>query len=685
MFRGSEQTTAIRESWADDSSSSLGEIQPHGCLLCFTRDLDYMLFASANSGEVLGGDVQEKLGQSARSLNNDHVFDQLMAGLATHDEGKPFVQEVRWNRGEESEPFQVTAWAVDDRIVVEFEPSASLPQLRIFTQTNNWLNSLAKAQDENTLFERLARGIFELTGYDRVLVLDMHEDGCATVVAESKLDTLASMLAQRIPRQQFPSAIREVYALNPTRTVMDTQAEPVPLLAAGHPLSRLPLDLRHGHLRAVPSIYRTAMMRMGVRSGLHLAIYDGEGLRALVMCHAATVTPVPPAVRDTCWTLAQMGSHRLAFLEMRAHRSFERRASESRSVLTEKQAAAIERPDAIVAAQGQQWLALFQCSGVALLVDRQITVVGDVPDADALWAVKRRLTAQHHMEVSWWTDRLATSILADAGNLKRFGGVLALRLPTVSPPGWLLFFRHEKPRTYRWVSDPNGADDGLSLLTLRPPSDNLLPWEETVSGCCEPWSDRVRHAAEELAEILAVTLSAHRISGLVKQLRSQNKYFAGLARTDGLTQVANRYFTEEILGQEEAAAKRYARPFSVILFDVDHFKSFNDTYGHAAGDEVLKALAASVDEAVRDTDHFGRWGGEEFLIVVGNSSLEEARQTAERVRVLVADLKLDGLDSITVSLGVAEWTPNDDWAAVVERADKALYRAKSSGRNQVAF
>lgn len=683
MLRGSEQETVLDESRVGYSAPA-GEIQPHGCLLCFTRNFEQLLLASTNSSDVLGADIQVTLGRSARYLRNEHVFDRISAGLAEVEADHSWVQEIHWARGGQLEPFWVTAWVVDERMVVEFEPSPPLRKPGILTQTNNWLSILAEANDENILFDRLAQGVFELTGHDRVLVLDMHEDGCATVVAESKADKFSSVLTQRIPEQQFPPQLRDIYAINPIRAVLDTRAEPVPLLASGHPLARVPLDLRRGNLRAVPSIHRVSMSRMGIRSGLHLAIHDGEGLRALVLCHSSAVTPVSPLMRDTCWTLAQMASQRLAFLEMRAHRLFERRASETRSLITEKQTTHVEQPEVIVATQGEQWLDLLDCSGVALLVDRQVTAVGDVPDADALWAVKRRLTAQHHEEVSWYTDHLDSSILAGIENLHRFGGVLALHLPTISPPGWLLFFRRVKSRTYRWVADPYESEEGVNLLALRSASERLPPWEETLHGWCDPWSNRVRHAADELAAILAVSLSAHRISGLVRQLRSQNEYFAGLARTDGLTQVANRYFTEEVLAQEEAAAKRYARPFSVILFDVDHFKSFNDAHGHAAGDEVLKALAASVAEAARDTDHFGRWGGEEFLVVVGNSSLDEACQMAERMRVMIASLKLDGLEPITVSLGVAEWTVNDDWAAVVARADEALYRAKTAGRNRIA-
>jgi diguanylate cyclase (GGDEF)-like protein len=154
------------------------------------------------------------------------------------------------------------------------------------------------------------------------------------------------------------------------------------------------------------------------------------------------------------------------------------------------------------------------------------------------------------------------------------------------------------------------------------------------------------------------------------------------ALTDPLTGLANkRHFREQ--GRREAAiAKRYGRPLSLIIADIDHFKQVNDTYGHLTGDEVLKAVAAGLGRAVREADLLARWGGEEFVVLAPTTGLEEAAKLAERIRVAIAGQKGSG-PAVTISLGVATLAPNEELDAGLDRADRALLRAKELGRDRV--
>jgi diguanylate cyclase (GGDEF)-like protein/PAS domain S-box-containing protein len=161
-----------------------------------------------------------------------------------------------------------------------------------------------------------------------------------------------------------------------------------------------------------------------------------------------------------------------------------------------------------------------------------------------------------------------------------------------------------------------------------------------------------------------------------------------LATTDELTRVHNRrhFFT---LGESELKrARRYGHPLAAIMLDVDHFKKVNDTYGHAIGDEVLCAVATRCHVTVRDVDVLGRYGGEEFAVLLPQAELTAAHRAAERLRQCVAETPIDttcGALNLTLSLGVAclsDDTP--DLIALLNRADAALYRAKAEGRNRIA-
>ncbi|MET0081397.1 MAG: diguanylate cyclase [Sedimenticola sp.] len=171
-------------------------------------------------------------------------------------------------------------------------------------------------------------------------------------------------------------------------------------------------------------------------------------------------------------------------------------------------------------------------------------------------------------------------------------------------------------------------------------------------------------------------------------LQKVNRELELISRTDGLTQLMNRHAWEESVEQEFRRAVRSGRASTLVMFDIDHFKKVNDTYGHQAGDEVLRQIAATLMETQRDTDLAGRYGGEEFGVLLLDTDLEGASYFCERLRVLVEDLVVDHEGSkiqVTISLGIAEIPEYmDEYTQWIEHADKALYRSKADGRNRVS-
>ncbi len=159
-----------------------------------------------------------------------------------------------------------------------------------------------------------------------------------------------------------------------------------------------------------------------------------------------------------------------------------------------------------------------------------------------------------------------------------------------------------------------------------------------------------------------------------------------LACTDPLTQLRNRRFMMEVVQHEAAVFERGGRPLSILLGDVDHFKRINDHHGHAVGDAVLRAIARVLREGVREVDHVARWGGEEFLVLLPGTELDEARQVAERLRTGVhALVEVEGRRelSLSITLGLAELQPGESIEQALMRADRALYEGKQAGRNRV--
>ncbi|EXF46383.1 putative GGDEF domain protein [Pseudomonas sp. BAY1663] len=168
-------------------------------------------------------------------------------------------------------------------------------------------------------------------------------------------------------------------------------------------------------------------------------------------------------------------------------------------------------------------------------------------------------------------------------------------------------------------------------------------------------------------------------------LRDLNISLHEASTLDSLTGIANRRLLTERLREESERAKRYGRPMCVVMLDIDRFKLINDEYGHEVGDRVLIEVVRVMEAETREQDLCGRWGGEEFLILMPESTAEEAEVVMQRLRDSIAALAVrvnNDLLSVTASMGVAELRPDETYSSTINRADVALLRAKRSGRNR---
>jgi diguanylate cyclase (GGDEF)-like protein len=169
-----------------------------------------------------------------------------------------------------------------------------------------------------------------------------------------------------------------------------------------------------------------------------------------------------------------------------------------------------------------------------------------------------------------------------------------------------------------------------------------------------------------------------------KELQRRNELLERLSVTDALTQVGNHRAFQEHLHSQISLACRKGLPLCLMLIDVDHFKQYNDTYGHPQGDMVLREVARLITENVRAYDFVARYGGEEFAVVLPDTESETALQVAERIRRVVAQHPFPNR-ALTVSIGVASWHTGAAPSRLIEEADSALYEAKRLGRNRVCL
>jgi diguanylate cyclase (GGDEF)-like protein len=219
------------------------------------------------------------------------------------------------------------------------------------------------------------------------------------------------------------------------------------------------------------------------------------------------------------------------------------------------------------------------------------------------------------------------------------------------------------------VSGDENADGERLTLPLTAAGERF----GTLELVGDSFSEEQRLNAASLAAQAVVALENARLHWMVERQ----------ALVDGLTGLANRRACVDALQAEAARAERLETPLSVVLADLDGFKDVNDVHGHAVGDEVLRAFSAVLRETLRDSDVAGRWGGEEFLLLLPGADEEGAAQLAERVRVALAERSISGGVRVTASFGVAEYAPESGSEEFVAAADGALYRAKRAGKDRV--
>lgn len=276
----------------------------------------------------------------------------------------------------------------------------------------------------------------------------------------------------------------------------------------------------------------------------------------------------------------------------------------------------------------------------AVLILEQARLVGIVTTRDAIRLINEAVDTQEpirqHMTSPVWTVHPNKTIRATIDLLKKHGFKRAV------------------------VVDTDGSV--LGVVTQR----------ELVDITYGRWAEMMK-------------LHAHELGELVQMLESANQELKKESLTDPLTGVGNRRRVNQAIEGEIGRYYRHSMsPFSVLLFDIDHFKRINDSHGHLVGDQVLKTLCRTIAECLRGSDEIARWGGEEFAVILPTANQTHATALAERLRQRIAETDFDGI-RISVSIGVAEYRRGESLEALLERVDRALYAAKQGGRNRVVI
>lgn len=678
----------INNDLPDDHRESIDSIQPHGCVIVLDDCVTKTIQVTENAEDFLGIEVNSLLEMSPRAWLGDALSDYLLHSLADNAR-LPGARVLKVTIKNRTRRLFVDAYRSSHRIVIELENTTGQGTQHLQSLVNEALDDITRLNSVNELLNRLVAVVADLTGHERVFVGVFSADDSVEVVAEHTTSNWQPLLNYHFPPCVFTEERQHFLHVNPVRHAHDITGKTIGFYPPHDPETGTTPDLSPGLLRAIPSNLKDYLSKMGIRGSLAIALRSDRSVWGVLVSHTAKRKRIAPGRRHAVRTLVQIATQRLFLLQHRAETDFKETLEAHRVDLLETFNPPING-QRLLARWGAEWARLFEADGQALLFHHEVSAAGVAPPAHACRGIIDWISRQSPKTALWHCRTVADLPIKHRLEGIGIAGMLAVRLPaSQAPEGWWLLFRRETAEVIRWIGEaPEAVAFSNRIQKVRPGFPEII--HEQVHHCCQPWSPQITSSVPRLAEDIGILASSYAIRQLSEELdlerhalRQANKSLERLAHTDRLTNIPNRLRIEQVLANTINSAERYSNSLSILLFDIDHFKQINDTYGHDVGDDVLVSVATAVQDSLRPSDTVGRWGGEEFVVIAEQTDREAASQLAERLRQLIAALNISPVDRVTVSIGVAEWLPGMSEKQLVRCADQAMYIAKQSGRNRV--
>ncbi|KAA2236108.1 bifunctional diguanylate cyclase/phosphodiesterase [Salinarimonas soli] len=665
--RPRDATDADLATCANEPIHIPGAIQPHGALVAADAETLRVTHVSANLGRATGVSGRAGLGRPLAELLGADAVTAILAALSgeRYSPGNvltldlPFPRDPRRN---------VMAHRSGGRIVVEIEPASPEANFEVaLARAQAVVGGLRRTGSLGELCDRAAREIRALTGYDRVMVYRFNPEGHGQVVAEDRQADLESFLDLRYPATDIPAQARRLYLLQRVRTIGRVDYEPVPVLADAALGDAAPLDMSYCALRSVSPVHLEYLANMGVGATFAISIVQDETLWGMVVCHHGAPRTPSADMRALCDLIGQL----LGLLVGEAEEREDLRVRMQRQETLSELASALEGARGVadgLAGAGHALLRLVDATGAFVRLGGRIRAIGATPPESAAERIFQAVLGPVG------DDAAAIEALGErspdlAGFRAEASGVLAL--PVANNPGdGVVWFRPEVARTVTWGGDPGRKaeiDPGTGRLS---PRKSFAAWTETVRGRSLPWSSGDRRAAADLRRLVTRAL-----------LRQAEAELMRVANIDPLTGLPNRRLFEQQIARWRSGTP--PAPAALLFFDLDRFKTVNDSLGHAAGDELLVQIAGRLGSLVGPADLAARIGGDEFVVFCEGADVAAATALAERI-IASFDEPLAAAGRphrAAVSVGIACASASGA-ADLLRDADAAMYAAKRAGGNR---
>jgi len=642
-----------------------GAIQPHGALLAVRLGDDTVTHASRNLDSVLSVSAARAIGARLEMVIGEPAAAAIYEAVAAEAKFSATTLNLTMPVPDGGERhFHVTV--TGPQMIIDIEPAPGPGDGgEVLENVQNLMMKMRMTQSMVTLSGLVVDELRAKTGYDRVMVYQFDRDGHGEVIAEALAPGMTPYLHLRYPASDIPAQARRLYLMKRLRLIPAVNYQPVPILA--NPLATTgPLDLSLCALRAVSPVHLEYLTNMGAAATLTISVIKDQHLWGMIVCHHRTPHLPSQAMRAICEMVGQLFGLMVADAQERDRLIAQVQAEACRARISNRLDEGDDVLESLAASQADL-LDLVGASGAVIRLGGVLATIGNPPPAPVARAMLDAMPAHNSDELSAFEDFTNRFTQFQAWR-KIASGALFLPLSNNFGDG-IMWFRPEIIQSVHWGGDPHNKAH-LELQTQRiSPRRSFASWAEQLEGHSLPWSEPEERAAMALRRILTRAL-----------LRQTEAALFRLSSTDPLTGLANRTVLAQHIANWRSAQP--FRPAALMFFDLDRFKTVNDSLGHYAGDDLLRATAQRLTALIGNRHLLVRYGGDEFVIFSETASPKEAMALARQVLALfeepfiVADRPYRTATSIGIAIGA------DAQAELLREADAAMYAAKKQGGNR---
>lgn len=647
------------------------QIQPHGVWFELDSNLEVIQY-SENAptlletplNDILGHDILYFL-KSERTEENIHLWFKT-----PFSQYKPAI----WLTSGKVIPILIFIRKELKTISLEIERNIELLPQESTSDFNEFvMSTMRKTLQCKTILELAmiyCEEIKNITDYHRVIIYKFdNQDYTGIVIGESFDKEMSPYFGLRFPATDIPASVREMYTRLPLRYIPSVLEKPVKIISRkNHKTTKNP-NLKASNLRMVAPVHVQYLSNMGICSASSVAIMQGDTLWGLIACHHREPKYLSANSRYILAFCANIFATQALAIESNQNFYDEQQIGTMHTQLNKVFRKSKSLSDAL-AEHNKELMQLVSSTGMSVYLQNVLLNYGKTPEEKAIIDLISWLDKKDSLS-SYYTDSLPLEYQPAIDYKKIACGIFAIKI-TYLENHYLLFYKPELINTIAWAGDPAQAIKNVGKFYC--PRNSFQRFLEKVENHSSAWTQHDIKSVDLIHSLVAT-----------KQLQDllQNQ-----AMYDPLTQLLNRLYLEQTLSVEIQRATRDAYPFVVLLADLDYFKKINDGYGHQAGDAMLISFAQLIKNEFRIYDYKYRYGGEEFLILLPNTTLEAARKKANDFLLKTKQMQVtfNGalLPAISISIGISQFPGHgSDARALIATADAALYQAKVQGRDRV--